>query len=87
VFGTQTNDISEGRWPDASENRYFMTQPTPGAPNIVRKPRNSPPTLNPIQNQTVNEMTLLSFIATATDPDPGQTLTFSLDPGAPAGAP
>jgi len=48
---------------------------------------NSPPSLNPIGNRSVNEGTLLSFTASASDPDlPAQTLTFSLDPGAPSGA-
>ena len=48
---------------------------------------NSPPVLTAIGNKSVNEGTLLTFTATATDPDlPAQTLTFSLDPGAPAGA-
>ena len=47
---------------------------------------NTAPTLNAIGNQTVNEGTLLSFTATATDPDAGQTLTFSLAAGAPTGA-
>jgi len=50
-------------------------------------PLNTPPVLDPIGPKTVDEMTTLSFTATATDPDvPPQTLTFSLDPGAPAGA-
>jgi hypothetical protein len=44
------------------------------------------PTLALIGNKTVNELALLSFTATATDPDiPAQTLTFSLDGGAPLG--
>ncbi len=47
---------------------------------------NAAPTLAAIGNKTVNEGALLSFTATATDPDSGQTLTFSLDPGGPAGA-
>jgi hypothetical protein len=48
---------------------------------------NNPPVLNAIGNKTVNEGTTLSFTATATDSDqPAQTLTFSLDAGAPAGA-
>ncbi|HXI50726.1 MAG TPA: putative Ig domain-containing protein, partial [Candidatus Saccharimonadales bacterium] len=48
---------------------------------------NNPPVLNPIGNKTVNEGVTLGFTATATDSDrPAQTLTFSLDPGAPAGA-
>ncbi len=47
---------------------------------------NNPPVLDPIGPRTVNEQNLLTFTATATDPDPGQTLTFSLGPGAPTGA-
>jgi hypothetical protein len=48
---------------------------------------NTPPTLNPIGPKTVNELSTLSFTATASDADiPAQTLTFSLGPGAPSGA-
>ncbi len=48
---------------------------------------NSAPELDPIGNQTVDEGQTLTFTATATDSDePANTLTFSLDPGAPAGA-
>ena len=47
---------------------------------------NVAPVLGPIGDQSVAEEMLLSFTATATDPDiPAQTLTFSLA-GAPAGA-
>ena len=47
---------------------------------------NSAPVLGAIGNKTVNEGSALTFTATATDPDAGQTATFSLDAGAPAGA-
>ncbi len=47
---------------------------------------NNPPQLGAIGSKTVKEGSLLSFTATATDPDAGQTLTFTLDAGAPAGA-
>jgi len=48
---------------------------------------NDAPVLNPIGSQTVSEGELLTFTATATDLEsPPETLTFSLDPGAPAGA-
>ncbi|HTK70456.1 MAG TPA: putative Ig domain-containing protein [Candidatus Eisenbacteria bacterium] len=48
---------------------------------------NQPPVLDPIGNKTIMAGNTLSFTATATDPDlPAPTLTFSLDPGAPAGA-
>jgi len=48
---------------------------------------NSAPVLAPIGNKTVKKDDLLTFTATATDPDlPANTLTFSLGLGAPAGA-
>ena len=47
---------------------------------------NRPPNLAPIPNQTIVAGTVLTFTATATDPD-GDQLTFALDPDqAPAGA-
>ena len=47
----------------------------------------SPPALAPITNQTIHAQTTLSFYASASDPNnPNDTLSFSLDPGAPAGA-
>lgn len=52
----------------------------------IQGPSNSPPVLAAIPNKTVNELSLLSFTATATDPDAGQTLTFSLTGAVPAGA-
>jgi hypothetical protein len=50
------------------------------------QPPNECPVLSSIGNRTVEEEDLLTFTATATDPDAGQTLTFSLDPGFPTGA-
>ena len=47
---------------------------------------NSCPVLNAIGDRTINEGSEMNFTATATDADAGQTLTFSLDPGAPSGA-
>jgi hypothetical protein len=47
---------------------------------------NHPPRLAPIANQSVPEGSQLTVKVSATDPDPGQTLTFSLGSGAPAGA-
>jgi uncharacterized protein (UPF0179 family) len=49
-------------------------------------PANNPPVLAAIGNKTIAEGSLLSFTATATDPDAGQTLTFSLGAGNPAGS-
>ena len=48
---------------------------------------NTAPVLAAIANKTVNEGSLLTFTATATDADlPANTLTYSLAAGAPAGA-
>ncbi len=48
---------------------------------------NTAPTLGPLANQSVAATSNLTFAATATDLDvPAQTLTFSLDAGAPNGA-
>lgn len=53
--------------------------PPPGGPT------NSDPVLAPIANQAVNEGSAVGFVASATDADAGQTITYSLI-GAPAGA-
>lgn len=47
---------------------------------------NSPPELAPVGDRSVGEGTVLTVAATATDPDPDDSLTFTLDPGAPVGA-
>ena len=48
---------------------------------------NKPPVLNLITDKTADELTLVTFTATATDPDlPTNPLAFSLGPNAPAGA-
>jgi hypothetical protein len=48
---------------------------------------NNPPVLAPIADQTLYALTTLTLTNSAADPDsPPQVLTFSLDPGAPAGA-
>jgi hypothetical protein len=84
TFGPQTADISEGRFPDGSAFRSFMTTPTPRTNNIVP---NTPPVLAPIPDRALVKGQKLSFTASATDSDqPPQTLTYSLGPGAPFGA-
>ncbi|MCA9120825.1 MAG: alpha/beta fold hydrolase [Planctomycetales bacterium] len=48
---------------------------------------NVAPVLGAIGNKSINESSLLTFTASATDADlPANTLTFSLDAGAPSGA-
>ena len=85
-FGPQTSNLSQGRYPDGGGNLVLLPVPTPGAANIGPQP-NAPPVLQPIGNRSVVGGNTLSFIASAIDTNqPPQTLTFTLDPGAPAGA-
>jgi hypothetical protein len=87
AFTQQTNDISQGRWPDGNSGQYyFMSTPTPWGENILGIPTNSPPTMVAIPDQTAYQGTPLAFTVSASDPDSGQTLTYSLDAGAPLGA-
>ncbi len=55
--------------------------------NITVREVNQPPVLAPIGNKSVDEGSLLTFTASATDVNlPANNLSFSLDAGAPAGA-
>ncbi len=55
--------------------------------SITVNPVNDAPALDPIGDQSVDESSLLSFTATASDLDvPANGLSFSLDGGAPSGA-
>ncbi len=81
----QFNDRSEGRFPDGPNATYFLLNPTPLAPNTTWA--NRYPVLAAIPDATVGLNQLLIFSAIATDPDlPTQSLTFSLDAGAPTNA-
>jgi hypothetical protein len=57
-----------------------------GLAPIQATPVNHAQTLAPIRNQAVTFGSTVTFTASATDPDQGQTLTYSLDKGAPTGA-
>lgn len=86
AFGVQTNNISLGRYPDASENPLvFFEEPSPRGPNFIPG-GNLPPGITAIPDKSAPEAALLSFKVTATDPDAGQTLKFSLGADAPTGA-
>ncbi len=85
-FGLQYSDISQGRWPDGDSTIYFMTNPTPRAANVFQAGSNPPPVLAHLNNLTNSEMSPITFTASASDADAGETLSFSLDPGAPPGA-
>jgi hypothetical protein len=46
TFGQQTDNISQGRYPDGSVNLYFMPFPTPGAANLISEPLTPPELMN-----------------------------------------
>ncbi len=82
---SQFANVSEGRFPDASTNLYFLAQATPLGPNSTWA--NRYPTLAEIPDALVLPGESLAFVAQATDPDlPSQSFTFSIDNSAPIGA-
>jgi len=84
-FVNQIDDISEGRFPDGSLNIFELDYPTPRSANQLPGV-NTPPVMAPIGTRSVTLGQSLSFTITATDAQAGQTLTFSIVSGAPAGA-
>lgn len=84
AYGPQTENVSQGHFPDGSGLLYFMPVPTPGSPNRIP---NTAPILATIPAQLIYDGQMLRFSASATDNEIAtQTLTFSLGPGAPVGA-
>ena len=69
--------VTDNGFPSLSATQAF---------DVLVVPSNSPPTLAAIPDEAVYASSTLMFTNSATDPDAGQTLTFSLDPGAPIGA-
>jgi len=48
TFGTQSDNVSYGRFPDGYNNWHFFTTPTPGAPNIITSISCTPATSAPL---------------------------------------
>lgn len=86
TFGAQTNNVSQGRFADGAAAIYSMTTPTPRGPNTIGL-ANTAPVLAEIPHVVVTLGQTVAFTASGSDVDfPAQTLTYSLDAGAPAGA-
>jgi hypothetical protein len=58
VFGAQSENVSEGRYPDAAGLRLFMPEPSPRSPNIL-PPASSPPVLTGIEMQPDHSYVLM----------------------------
>ena len=80
---SQTGDMGSG---GGQGTIYQIKVIANGSPTPTPPPPNHPPLISPIPNQTVDEGVKLTVQAAATDPDAGQTVTYSLGPGAPSGA-
>lgn len=65
-FTDQTDDLSEGRWPDGSGDLFIMTTPTPRAPNFV--PTNPPPEVRIIETAASPGV----FFALSWEAEPGK---------------
>ncbi|MFM8359103.1 MAG: lamin tail domain-containing protein, partial [Verrucomicrobiota bacterium] len=86
TYGAQTPDVSTGRFPDgAPPPLYPFETPTPGSANLLAG-ANRPPAFDPVADRVVPEQSLVAFTVRAVDPDPGQTIRYSLGPDAPPGA-
>jgi CSLREA domain-containing protein len=89
--GVFTWTPSEAQGPNTSSFDVLVSDGQGGTDSetiqvTVSEGTNQPPVLDPIGNQTVTEGNLLTFTATASDPDvPPGSLSYSLS-GAPAGA-
>jgi hypothetical protein len=71
--------VTDNGMPNLNATRTFTIIAAQGSGN-------HPPVLGTLNNQTVLVGATISFTVSATDPDAGQMLTFSLDADAPAGA-
>jgi hypothetical protein len=69
-------------WAPPGESKRVI----PGT-SLTPHQNNNPPALGAIPNMTVRSSNTVTLTATAVDPDtPGQSVTYTLDPGAPPGA-
>ena len=85
-FPPQTNNVSMGRFPDATGGFQYMTNATAGRVNIPNASGvNHQPVMLPIGNKFMVLGETLSFTLPASDPDPGQTLGYT-GTGFPSGA-
>jgi hypothetical protein len=84
-FAAQVDDVSEGRFPDGALNITVLGRTTPRGPNVLNT-GNTPPVIAPIGTKTAILGQSFSFTITASDADSGQTLTYSIVSGSPAGA-
>ena len=93
-FNNSGNGRAQLSWSSTSQAMEIIPQSqligpaaVPGPAPAASAPPNLPPLLAEISDQTISASNLLSIAVSASDLDlPPQTLTYSLEPGAPSGA-
>ena len=86
TFGAQTDNVSQGRLPGRASTIFTLSSTTPRGLNSAAVQSNHSPVLAAIANRVIYLGRSVDLTASATDSDAGQTLTYSLLPGFPAGA-
>jgi Ca2+-binding RTX toxin-like protein len=86
TFGSRVGDFASYTGLDLGTYRLLVPSFTPTSLVLTTVSSNHAPELDPIADQTVDEGGTVSFTATASSFETSETMTYSLDPGAPAGA-
>jgi hypothetical protein len=86
TFGIHTGDFATYSGLNLGTYRVLVPSFGPSFLRLTTVSSNQPPVVAPIADQTVSEGSPVALTVSATGPEPGETLTYSLDPGAPAGA-
>ena len=85
TFGVQANNLTTGRSPDGPEGDWIPQDvPTPGSANTIVG-GNIPPHFTAVPLQRIAESVRWTLLLQASDPDPGQSLRFSLGTEVPLG--
>ena len=84
-YGSQTNDITEGRFADGASTIYYTARPTPGSPNAIAGV-NTPPVFPFIPTQFAVPGQRLLVTVRAADPEfpLSQILAYTIVSGPPA---
>lgn len=82
TYGSQTNDITQGRFSDGASQIYYTAKPTPRGPNSILG-ANTPPVFPfvPTQFAVPGQRFLINIRASDPEFPDQQTLTYSIDSG------
>ena len=87
TFGSRVGDFATYTGLDLGTYRLLVPSFNPNNLTLTTVSSNHAPELDPIGDQAVDEGGTLAFTASASNFEAFETLTYSLDPGAPGAAP